>query len=73
MLKLLKRFNLPHDDLITIFSGFVSLLQNMLPPYGILVFLTNKQEPWREFRKGHVRSSWVKNFSGMTKHCMSVG
>jgi len=32
MLKLLKRFNLPHDDLITIFSGFVRPLAEYAAP-----------------------------------------
>ena len=45
MLKLLKRFNLPHDDLVTIFTGFVRPLAKYAAPIwhcGLTIYRLGK-------------------------------
>ena len=59
MLKLLKRFNLPHDDLVTIFTDFVRSLAEYAADAGIVVSRSMNLSPWQASRTERARSSWA--------------
>ena len=67
MLKLLKHFNLPRDDLVTVFSGFVRELAEYAAPVGTLVLSPTKVPPWNESRKELAGSSWVSSIQLILK------